>query len=70
MSRKGTLNRGEERASANLWSIEDVAEYLSVPVGTVYSRRKRRQGPKAYRVGRHLRFRSTDVEAWLEEQSA
>ncbi len=44
-----------------------LAEILDVPLHTLYSWRKRRIGPKAIRVGRHLRYRPADVEAWLVE---
>jgi excisionase family DNA binding protein len=43
----------------------DVAEYLQVPVKTLYRWRYAGEGPPAYRVGRHLRFRWSDVEGWL-----
>lgn len=50
-------------------SAEEVAEYLRVPVNTLYQWRYMRTGPRASRVGRHLRYRWSDVEAWLDEQS-
>lgn len=53
-----------------MWSTEEVAHFLCVPVATVYAWRKHRQGPKAYRIGKHLRFKPEDVTAWLEQQSA
>lgn len=48
---------------------EWLAEYLGVPVQTVYSWRTTGKGPRAIRVGRHLRYRAADVEAWLERQA-
>jgi hypothetical protein len=53
-----------------LWSIEDTSAYLRVPVGTLYQWRYRRVGPKAYKVGRHLRYDPADVRAWLTTQAA
>jgi excisionase family DNA binding protein len=47
-----------------LWTVEDVAAYLGVPVATLYGWRHRRTGPKARRVGRHLRYDPSDVRAW------
>lgn len=44
----------------------DVAELLGVPVETVYRWRRRRTGPRGFRVGRHLRFDPEDVRAWVE----
>ncbi len=52
-----------------LLTVEDLAEYLDVPVATVYAWRHRRQGPPGFRVGRHLRFRWSDVERWIDERT-
>jgi excisionase family DNA binding protein len=51
------------------WEVEDVAEYLRVPVQTLYQWRKRKYGPPAARVGRHLRYDPADVRAWFTEQT-
>lgn len=52
-----------------LVSPQDLAGYLGVPVATVYSWRYRQEGPPAIRIGRHLRYRWPDVQAWLEERA-
>lgn len=52
-----------------LASIEEVSAYLQVPVGTIYQWRHKGLGPRAVRVGRHLRYRWEDVDRWLEQQS-
>lgn len=46
-----------------------LADFLGVPVGTIYQWSHRGTGPTAYRVGRHLRYRMGDVEAWLTTQA-
>ena len=51
-----------------LLTVQVLAEYLGVPVATIYAWRYRRQGPPGFRVGRHLRFRLDDVEEWIDEQ--
>jgi excisionase family DNA binding protein len=51
-----------------LLTVEDLAHYLDVPVATVYAWRYRRQGSPGFRVGRHLRFRRSDVERWIEDR--
>ena len=51
-----------------LWTVEDVSAYLGVPVETLYRWRKVRYGPRAARVGRHLRYDPEDVRAWLRDQ--
>jgi len=49
-------------------SISELAGYLGVPVATIYRWRYTHDGPIGYRVGRHIRYRLTDVERWLERQ--
>jgi len=51
-----------------LISAQELAEYLDVPVATIYAWRYRRQGPPGLRVGKHLRYRSIDVNEWIESQ--
>jgi len=54
-----------------IWTPEEVAAYLRLPsVETLYQWRTRSTGPKAARVGRHLRYRRSDVERWLDARSA
>jgi predicted DNA-binding transcriptional regulator AlpA len=53
-----------------LWSVEDVAVFLRVPVETLYQWRKRKYGPPAARIGRHLRYDPADVRAWFRSRAA
>lgn len=48
-------------------TTDEVADYLSVPVSTLYQWRHRGIGPRAARVGRHLRYKRTDVDRWVEQ---
>lgn len=48
---------------------QQVAEYLNVPLETIYAWRRRRTGPKASKVGIHLRYRWSDVELWLDQRA-
>ena len=43
----------------------EVADFLQVPVKSLYQWRYQGHGPRAHRVGRHLRYRWEDVEDWL-----
>ncbi|WP_053758492.1 helix-turn-helix transcriptional regulator [Streptomyces sp. AS58] len=52
-----------------LMSAEELADFLGVPLNTVYVWNHRRQGPRAHKVGRYLRYRWPEVEAWLEAQA-
>lgn len=56
-------------ASERLMSLGDLSEMLGVPVNTLYGWRVRGEGPPGYRVGRHVRYRRSAVEAWLETQT-
>jgi excisionase family DNA binding protein len=47
----------------------EVAAYLQVPVKTLYRWRYQGEGPRAYRVGRHLRYRWGEVDAWLASRA-
>jgi excisionase family DNA binding protein len=49
-----------------LMTPDAVAEVLGVPRATLYEWRYRREGPPAIKIGRHLRYRPADVEAWID----
>lgn len=53
-----------------LMSPTELAEFLDVPVATIYQWRTRGEGPRGVRVGRHVRYRPADVERWLEQRYA
>jgi excisionase family DNA binding protein len=52
-----------------LMTIGDLSEMLGIPIETLYGWRHRGEGPQGYRVGRHVRYRRSTVEAWLEGQA-
>jgi excisionase family DNA binding protein len=51
-----------------LHDLDWLAQYLQVPRRTIYRWRQYKEGPPAYPVGRHLRWRRSDVDKWLEER--
>jgi excisionase family DNA binding protein len=51
-----------------LWSVDDLAAFLGVPVATIYDWRVDGRGPVGIRVGRHIRFARQDVSAWVASQ--
>ena len=55
---------------SDLLSPQQLAEYLGVPVRTVYAWNHEGTGPTPIRVGRHVRYRRDDVEAWLTANTA
>jgi hypothetical protein len=46
-----------------------VADVLGVPEHTLAQWRSRGKGPDYLKVGRHVRYRWADVNAWLDTQS-
>jgi excisionase family DNA binding protein len=70
-----TVHSIEERLPAGelrqtLFTIEDVAELLKVPVSWVYGHTRSRSADRipGFRLGKYWRFRETDVIAWLERK--
>ncbi|MGN9814829.1 helix-turn-helix transcriptional regulator [Streptomyces sp. SD11] len=46
---------------------DDLVAMFELPsVETVYQWRRKRTGPRGFRVGRHLRYDPVDVQAWVE----
>jgi excisionase family DNA binding protein len=58
------------RHTDRLLSVKELADYLEVPVKTIYAWRHRNSGPKGFRVGKHLRFRWYDVQTWVADRIA
>ena len=55
-------------AQPKLLTIQDLAELLGIPVLTIYQWRSKHTGPRAMRIGRHLRWDAREVAAWLLTQ--
>jgi excisionase family DNA binding protein len=53
-----------------LWTAEEVARFLGVPVPTLYRWRYQGTGPRPGRVGKHLRYDPAEVMAWFRQQQA
>ncbi|WP_447924963.1 helix-turn-helix domain-containing protein [Georgenia muralis] len=51
-----------------LLGVQDLAEYLGVPVRTIYDWRQTGHGPRGFRVGRHLKFAVSDIVTWVDAQ--
>lgn len=53
-----------------LMTTAQVAEYLAIPLQSLYMLRHRKQGPPAIRLGTGtIRFRKSSVDAWLAERA-
>ena len=44
-----------------LLSTQDLSDYLGVPVNTLYQWRTKGYGPAGRRVGKHVRYRESEV---------
>jgi excisionase family DNA binding protein len=53
------------KKTERLWGIAEVAEYLGIPVNTLYQWRHQGVGPRSRRVGRHLRYDPDEVRRWF-----
>ena len=60
-------NPSEKQPLAN---TPEVAGHLKVPPATLDQWAYRGIGPRYIKVGKHRRYRWTDVEAWLEEHAS
>lgn len=54
-------------AAERLWTVQDVADYLGVPVKTIYDWRTRDYGPNGKRIGKYVRYRPADVMTWVDQ---
>ncbi len=58
---------------SDVWlSPQELADMLGIPVRTVYywrSGNPHHGGPRGHVIGKHVRFRMSDVETWLAEQA-
>ncbi len=55
-------------APDRLLTLPEVCDYLGITAPTMYSLRHQGRGPLGYKVGRQLRFRRTEIDAWIESQ--
>jgi excisionase family DNA binding protein len=68
MTRTNPTNGGQvpESRRVELLTIDDVAAVLKVPKSTLYQWSYLGEGPPVVRVGRHLRYPSHRLDAWIE----
>lgn len=50
--------------------MRDLAEYLNLPVQTLWKWRKAGKLPQAVRFGRLIRYRLEDIQAWEASRPA
>ncbi|WP_241992116.1 helix-turn-helix domain-containing protein [Cryobacterium lyxosi] len=66
------MNTNENNSTAvslePLMDVAELANYLGIPIATVYDWRVHCKGPTAYRFGKHLKFTISDVRSWMAQQ--
>lgn len=55
--------------SSELLTARELSEQLKTPVAVLANWRYKGTGPKFVKIGNGVRYRATDVEAWLDAQT-
>lgn len=58
---RGEGGEDDPPVPGQLLSVDDLSRLLQVPAGTIYQWRRRGEGPRPVRIGKHLRFDPADV---------
>ncbi|WP_164477768.1 helix-turn-helix transcriptional regulator [Nocardioides pantholopis] len=66
----GSSERRLERRLDPVLTLAELAAELGVSVQALYDLRSQGRGPRGFRVGRVLRFRVSEVQAWLAQLEA
>ncbi|TYL55445.1 helix-turn-helix domain-containing protein [Nocardioides sp. BGMRC 2183] len=64
--RPATIGEVRSGAIEQILTLSQLCDHLHVSAQTIYDLRCQGRGPHGFRVGRELRFRVSEVEAWLE----
>lgn len=65
-----TSPKSKRSTPSSLISTEELAAYIAIPVRTIEKWRELGTAPRGHKVGRHWRYRMSDVDAWLAERAA
>jgi excisionase family DNA binding protein len=49
----------------SILTLSELAARLGVTAQTIYDLRSQGRGPRGFRLGRQLKFRASEVDAWL-----
>ena len=56
-------------SKSEFMSPKELADLLGISVSSLYSMNSWGTAPLRIRVGKHIRYRRTDVEAWLQRNT-
>jgi predicted DNA-binding transcriptional regulator AlpA len=62
------MNKAEAIITTKLWGTKDTADYLGVPVNTLYQWRAKGYGPPAHRIGKYIKYVPGEVRNWVNRQ--
>ena len=61
------MSNGEEK---QVWfSVSDISKMLGIPERTIKYYIQIGKGPKAYKIGRHIRVRQEDFDLWTKQST-
>ena len=52
----------------HLLTVQELSDYLGIPVATLYDWRVDHRGPKAVKLGRALRYPESAIRNWIQER--
>lgn len=53
------------KTSDALMTPDELGDYLQIPKATIYKWHSEGRGPVALKLGKHLRFVRSEIDAWL-----
>lgn len=63
------MKESDQMTDDPLMKVPEVANYLGLAKGTIYNKVNREEIPYK-RVSNQLRFRKSEIDAWIEAQSS
>jgi len=64
------VREAAEKIGGEYLTPEDLAGLFEVPVSTIYGWRQKHYGPRAAKIGKHLRYKRAEVDRWVTQQMA
>ncbi|GAA2069655.1 helix-turn-helix transcriptional regulator [Microbacterium hatanonis] len=61
-----TTFKASAKPPSTLLTLRDLCQYTQTPASTMYQLLSRGAGPTSLKIGRNLRFRPSDIDAWLD----
>jgi hypothetical protein len=52
-----------------LWTTAEVSAYYRIPIATLHQWHSLGIGPRTAKIGRHLRYRKSDLDAYFDRQA-